>query len=491
MFWVLWGALTLQRLPSLFVPFWTKDEGFWWAVGKAVADGGKLFVAAVDNKPPFFLGSYALAIKWFGDRHAMTALHAAVIAGQSFILWAIYRTSRKHWGETVARTTAFFYICLQGSFISQEVLAANSENLMMPFLMAAFLIYEGRDGKIPHLIIMGVLTGIGFFFRQTAAVFFIFFALHETLNAASWREFFRSVGRGLWVFSGFGLVFAGTCLWFRGQGSFEEFWYWTFSITREYVEESIPWRIIVWDGFWKTGVVLACQGLIWFLALSALKNGFRKIWSLFFFSMVLIVAVGWRFSHHYYLQVFPATALLAGWALSRRSSFWPLPKPLAYACLIVPLLGFTGEAVFRCFKDPSGFPRPEIRELGLWLRDHKQDRERLFIWGYYPEIYYYSGLKNASRFVETHFLTGQIRITAKADGLEGSKGTLWKLLEGDLRNPPEWLVDTSSYLLSGKYLHSMERYPEFARFVADKYALAESLHGMRIYKRREIYGANR
>ncbi|QQR79287.1 MAG: glycosyltransferase family 39 protein [Deltaproteobacteria bacterium] len=481
--YLLFVFLLVQRLPSLIVPFWTKDEGFWWAVGKSVANGGKLFVTSVDNKPPLFLGGYALAIQWFGDTYSMMALHALVILGQGLILWVIYQVSRKHWGESIAQATALMYLCLQGSFVSQEILAANSENLMMPLLMLTFYLYD-RDAKNIFLfVLMGVLTGIGFFLRQTSVIFFFFYALHEVLNTKSWKHFLKSFLDGLWMLFGFLIVFGLTCLWFFKQGSFDEFWYWTFSITREYVDESLPLNIILWDGFWKTATIMLSQGLVWGLALYALRNDFKKIWSLFFFSMILIVSAGWRFSHHYYLQIFPAAALLAGWALFQRKNKWPLSKTWVSVCLMIPLLGFTGEAVFRCVKDSSGFPRPAIRELGLWLKENKKPNDHLFIWGYYPEIYYYSGLSNGARFVEIHFLTGQIRDSIKSGGL-GSRGRLWDWLWSDLKNPPEWFVDNTAFPVSGRYLSPLSQFPDLEKFVLENYTEVKDIHGMKIFHKK-------
>ncbi len=111
---ILLAGLMLQRLPSLFVPFWTKDEGFWWAVGKSVAAGGRLFVEGVDNKPTLFLGAYAAVIQIFGDAGSMVALHALVIISQAIILIVVYKLSLKYWGEKIEMVVGVMYICLKG-----------------------------------------------------------------------------------------------------------------------------------------------------------------------------------------------------------------------------------------------------------------------------------------------------------------------------------------------------------------------------------------
>lgn len=484
---ILLAGLMLQRLPSLFVPFWTKDEGFWWAVGKSVANGGRLFVEGVDNKPTLFLGAYAAAIQIFGDVGSMVALHALVIISQAIILMVVYKLSLKYWGEKIALAVGVMYICLQGSFISQEILAANSENLMMPFLMVSLYLYDKwKESDQKWLFgVIGLLIGIGFFVRQTAVVFFLFFALQEVVIG---RKFWRPLIQGLWMIVGFGIFFGIICLWHYQQGSFNEFWYWTFSVTREYVDESLPLKIILWDGFWKTGTIFLAQAFVWFLALKTFKikslmSHRESIWIIFFLTMALIVSAGWRFSHHYYLQIFPAVALLAGQTLSEKSR-WTFSKKIIALCLCIPLLGFTGEALYRCVKDREGFPRPAIRELGLWLDTHKSENESLFIWGYYPEIYYYSGLKNAARFVEIHFLTGQIRDSIQAGAL-GSQNRLWDWLWSDLQShPPTWVVDNTLFPVSGRYLSPLKNYPELQSFVETNYQLEKELYGMKIFKKK-------
>ncbi len=541
-------VLFIQRLPSLFVPIWTKDEGFWWAVGKSVAvNKGTLFVDGADNKPAFFLYAYAGAIRFFGD-HAFFALHFAVIVGQGLILYLIYRMATEYWGEKIGLATAFCYLVLQGSFVSQEILAANSENLMMPWLMGAFYLYvhtvkkttnshpERSEGSPEYYlreilrytqndrtrnfvvpVIIGLITGIAFHFRQTAIILFPIFFIHGLIIHRPWKFFLKPfLQDGILVALGFSIVMGLVSLHFYQLNTHADYWFWTTTLSRLYVGEPLSLKIILWDAFWKTGTIMLSQGLVWYLALQAicvrsspsldgreLEGGWpqdhphpnplpsreRGLLITFFLGMALTIIVGWRFSHHYYLQIFPAVALLAGEMMAQREksgkNIWPLSKTWVLICLLVPFFGFTAEAYYRWARDAEGFPRPAIRHMGLWLRDHKQAHQSLFIWGYYPEIYFYSGLKNASRFVEIHFLTGQIRDSIQHGGLTSSEKILWQWLWEDLnKKQPDWILDNTSFPVSGRFLHPLSYYPELESFVEKNYVEVNPIEGMRIYRRR-------
>lgn len=206
-------------------------------------------------------------------------------------------------------------------------------------------------------------------------------------------------------------------------------------------------------------------------------------------AMSLAVCIGWRFSHHYYLHLFPFAALLCGVAVATRSAagktIAPFRPALAALLLLLPALGFTAEGYYRWYQQTQGGPRPGLRTVAHWLQAHAAPGDSLFIWGYYPDIYADSGLPNASRYVETHFLTGQLR-EATAPKINQTNIQLWRwLLDDFVTHPPTWFIDTTMHKVSGRYMHPLTLYPELADYVRTHYELVDTIEQVPIYRRHD------
>lgn len=157
------------------------------------------------------------------------------------------------------------------------------------------------------------------------------------------------------------------------------------------------------------------------------------------------LAVGGRFFGHYFLQIMPALCLLGGRALVEIISRLNTPRvsrSVRWLAMSLILIGFiftlarfhtrtftlaldlargakserTAEwlherlnreermaaAAARQLPDPVG--AADLKDVEALRRDAPDDY--LFVWGYRPEIYYWSGLRPASRYLSTQPLTG-------------------------------------------------------------------------------------
>ncbi|MBI4212615.1 MAG: glycosyltransferase family 39 protein [Deltaproteobacteria bacterium] len=488
LFWLIL-TIVVTRIPSLLIPFWTKDEGYWWILGDSVARGGVLYQSAVDNKPAIFIFFYALAIKCFGS-FAMLALHAWVMLGQVLMVSLIYLMVKKALSEKAALVSAACFVALQAGFIAQETLAANSENLMMPWVMLALFVFSRSQSTLSFLIV-GLCCGIAFHVRQTAGILLPMFLVLMLLE--DFTHLGRSLGRFVLLCFGFLAVSAAVGLYFMKLGAFPEFWFWNVTINQSYIAEPLRFSVIVWEGFWKTATAFLMGFYPWILMCVGLwqwKRGIKRapLFYAFFGAMLALVFVGFRFSHHYYVQLFPAIALLAGFSVFRlEDNFshqkWLQPRRLAL-CLLFPVFVFQMEAWYRVIQEKNGGQRPAIREVAQWLKKSALPGDSLFLWGYYPEIYSFAGLPNASRHVETHYLTGQIRDSIEDRGFVSVKEKLWQDLWQDFEaHPPTWIVDTSFQPVSGRSLHPLTKYPDMLAYVHRYYTPVATVQGSHVYRR--------
>ncbi len=117
----------------------------------------------------------------------------------------------------------------------------------------------------------------------------------------------------------------------------------------------------------------------------------------------------------------------------------------------------------------------ELDALVRYMRSRSAAHEKIFVWGFYPEIYALTGLMPASRYTYCNFLTGLLpwvnvgkNIDTSATVVPGS----WDIFMGEIKkNMPLYIVDTSlgDYKEYGKY--PLYKFEKFFHFISDNYAL--------------------
>lgn len=110
------------------------------------------------------------------------------------------------------------------------------------------------------------------------------------------------------------------------------------------------------------------------------------------------VVLGWRFFPRYYLQLLPPMVILA--SRMKRRTFALL--------LLIPLIRFGPRYVQNAMHKPWSDVAMDrdSREAATLLRRFSKPDDTLFIWGYRPELWVYTGLRDATRFLDSQPLTG-------------------------------------------------------------------------------------
>jgi 4-amino-4-deoxy-L-arabinose transferase-like glycosyltransferase len=118
-------------------------------------------------------------------------------------------------------------------------------------------------------------------------------------------------------------------------------------------------------------------------------------------------AVGGYFREHYFIQLIPPLAVLAGRGAVIVRDHWFPPVPaaavaaaaIAHGVLVMPgywLVGTPAEKS-RLLYDIAPFP--EAIGVGAYLDRHAGPDDTIFVYGNEPEIYYYSRRRTASRYI--------------------------------------------------------------------------------------------
>jgi hypothetical protein len=138
--------------------------------------------------------------------------------------------------------------------------------------------------------------------------------------------------------------------------------------------------------------------------------------------------------------------------------------------------------------------------IGQYLRDHTSSADRIFAWGFYPQVYLFSDRLPASAFPMCVFLTG----FSPADRLDGVAleqfdrrvyPEAWDRLRRDFaRRPPTYIVDTAPL---GRHYpipydrFPISRYPWLAALVDRDYQLETTIGKVRLYRLRETQAHGR
>jgi hypothetical protein len=255
------------------------------------------------------------------------------------------------------------------------------------------------------------------------------------------------------------------------------------------------------------------------------------------------MAIGGRFYEHYIFEILPALCLVSArgliyikqWAIpaaaTRRPRFARQIITLLALGFLVTLVrfhtrtailaldwarGVKSESTSRWFYEtlnreermaagllgelPGGpeqammMPPEAIRKL-----HHLQDgmpgpSDYLFVWGYRPEVYYFSGLIPASRFVSIQPVTGipadaqYINGNSKSVLPESARQTALHQLLSDLEaTKPKYIVDEAGMFNSALDIHS---YPGMAEFIRS-YRQVTPAGMLMIYRRRDPSKKNR
>jgi hypothetical protein len=130
-------------------------------------------------------------------------------------------------------------------------------------------------------------------------------------------------------------------------------------------------------------------------------------WAAISFAAVL---VGWRFFPRYFFQLLPVLAIAAsrGMVLAKR---W---RPIVLALLLIPAVRF-GPRYFLLARDlVAGQPHhwtdvalnQDSQAAAGIVRGMAHSDDTLFVWGFRPDLWVYTGLPAATRYLDSQALTG-------------------------------------------------------------------------------------
>ncbi len=498
------------RWPTFGFKVWNVDEAIHAAVARTLLDGGVLYRDAVDQRTP--LTYYAVAalfgVTGANNVWALHALAAALIAATGAGLFLLGR----EWQRTGAGLWAMllFSVFASALFHPGDAFALNTEWFVALFTSWAAWAFQ-RGARLGA----GILFGLAFLSKQPALL--DLGAPVAVLLHAAWRNGAgarRTLARLAPVGAGFLAPLAAAAVYFALRGALADgiFYSWTYNL--RYYGPEITATERVASAFRPFALLGAHYPLV--LAVAAGSAGcalfrvlqrkpdvteeagnpallYLLVWSV---TSLAAAAAGGRAFDHYFIQFLPPFCLVAGLGLdalprcarNHRRGAWLRPLAWLFCATVLVQAGRTVAA----FLGQARLPVDSSLRTAEYVRDHSRPDDRIFVWGYHPDIYLFADRQPASRFVYASFLTGLIPWTNTAPGKDTSyaivPGARETLLRELTARPPAFIVDCSPGPNRSWQKYPLDTFPALRDFVDARYRVVEAAQfipqGYRIYRLR-------
>jgi 4-amino-4-deoxy-L-arabinose transferase-like glycosyltransferase len=416
-------AVMIVRYQAASVPL-ERDEGEYALMGQLILEGVPPYREAANMKLPGIYYAYSAILAVFGQTAKGIHLGLMVISFLStVILYFIARPLLGNFGAALA-SAAFIIMSADLSVLG---LSAHATQFVVLFALAgiwSILASSKSKNELPILFIAGFCLGLSFLMKQSGAFFALFgfcWVISGELwnRPIKWRRFILKAGG---LAGGIVLPYAFVLALMASQGVLDRFWFWTVDYARAY-----GFRVDLTKGveFFQSAIVPIIRNnpAIWSMALVGvigiwLTETGRKyapfLLAFFLFSF-LAVCPGFFFREHYFVQLLPAVALLAGAGLVSIEKFIARHTGKAQVVSIAFLIGVVAFSLSSTFSIGHALsvlsldqfshsiygpnPFPESVKIANYLAENTKPGDRIAIMGSEPQIYFYAHRRPATEHI--------------------------------------------------------------------------------------------
>lgn len=301
--------------------------------------------------------------------------------------WLAYRFARDLWSEHEGRWAAgllgFFLIF---DFPSAVIPVASDLLMLAPHMGAVWMAHRRRP------FLSGTLAGVAFWISPKGAL------------VAAACVLWHPAGI-VWIAIGFAAVCAEAVLTLAAMGALGAYWEQVWVWGRLYAGSAMAdaplrnglVRTVNWAGFHAAAVVAAAR--------FAMAREQLVKWLGWLAIAAVGVAMGMRFFPRYYFILLPVVVLMAARGFTMMAG---RRREIVALLLLIPLTRFApsyyAAATDTTWRD-IGMDNAS-RAAAAFVRERARPGDTLFVWGYRPEIYSYSGLRAATMYLDSQPLTG-------------------------------------------------------------------------------------
>jgi 4-amino-4-deoxy-L-arabinose transferase-like glycosyltransferase len=405
----------LMRMVFLHEPF-ERDEGLYAYIGQEILRGAIPYRDMIDQKPPAIHYIYALSIAVLGATteaiRIFTALYALVTT------YFVYRTARYLSGPLAGLLAALGF----GVFSSGPMVQGASSNtevfLILPALASVYLFLRAIDTRSrAYLAGCGLLSGVAMLVKPVALppilliVIFIFFIRGRDKTL-------RDVSLDLACFAVPPLALASlTLAYFAFHGALADFYHWNITFNRSYGDIPFVEQLL---GLRAGAATMSEHYLLWAAALPTafwLAGRERSLKTVFIALLIpasfIGVCMAGYYRPHYYIQMLPPLAIVAGIGFAK---LWegkgrPLIAaiPVVVACLAVWMaqdyryyfVYTPAEVSAHKYRTPLF---ADVVDVARYIKERTAPEDYIYQWGFEPELYFLSDRRAPNRFTIWFFV---------------------------------------------------------------------------------------
>jgi len=449
---VLLFSTFIFRVHLLAIPL-DCDEGEYAAMGNEILHGITPYAESYTMKFPGTAMMYAAIMSVFGETVSgiHTGLSLVIIITALFVFFLARKIMSP--GASIVASLAFI---LMASSPGITGTALNPTHLIILFcLPSLLLLWRNYDAfaqdsfsfsEFLTVCASGVLFGLAILMKQHAIFFAIaaipFFFLKG--QKKSLRVFFR---RSFFFFSGTLLPLFVTAFFLWRAGVWKSFYFWTGTYAYSYATFLSPaegFDNFSRNLFYTMGPSLAVWtiGLIGFGYAIIRRTDLSLLLTAEWVAFCLMTIPGFYFRPHYFLVILPVIALGAGfvWDAICSINFPGRFRRRLFRGILLGAFLFIGIAEYWYYSVPSEDLSEQIYGgtrfavavgVGNYTNLHSSPNDKILIVGNEPEIFFYSHLRNATKFL---YLYETIRSTVWTEKLQS------EYLNDALREKPKFVV---------------------------------------------------
>jgi hypothetical protein len=429
-----------------------EGEALPLAVALQMKHGAVIYRDAWYDKPPLVPAVYLL---WGAGIGPVLRVAGAIYVMAACLLG--YAIGKRLWGDREGTIAAGLFAFFLTFDTHSAVLPLTPDLLLLvPHLAAVLLALK----KQPFL--SGIAAGVGFLLNAKATFVLVAVALF------AWPAV-------LPLAAGFLLPAVAALGWFVATDSLhpwiDQAWRWPALYANSPLVTDPVWNGMVRSASWLGFHAILLIGAIAFW----LKERRWKFaaWTILCYTGVVL---GWRFFPRYFFLLLPALTIAAARGLSLLRSRAVIV--LAAITLAVPLVRFGPRYAHLSGWSDLAMDRDSQEVSRLALRAARPG-STLYVWGYRPEIFVYTGLRPANRYLDCQALTGvpaDRHLTQSTVVL--TTGT-HEAREALAASRPDILIDGLSLFNPNL---SMDKYPELRPMLSEYREVARTRTTV-IYKR--------
>jgi len=410
-------AMVLVRARMLDFPL-ERDEGEYAYMGQLLLAGVLPYEQAANHKFPGTYLAYAVAMALFGE--TPRGVHLGLLAVNCGSVVLVFLLGRRLFGDAAGVAAAAAYALL-GLGVGVLGFAAHMTHfVVLPVLAGLVLLWRAIDsGRPGALLAAGAALGASVTVRQTSLAYVAFAVVFWLLVQRRRLDRATLARHGAVLAAGVAAPVLVMLAHFAAAGALPELWRWTVAQALAYGTQSgLADGLHAFLG--NSREAIGSTVGVWLLALVGGARLARERSHAAGFVAGLLAAgaaataAGLFFRPHYFVQVLPAVALLAGRTVGELAAGWRRGRKrsasrvaaaaavgLAFAYPIVaqaPVLLTLSpdEAVRRVY---GRNPFPESVEIGRWIREHSSPGDTVAVLGSEPQIYFYARRRAATSFL--------------------------------------------------------------------------------------------